>query len=118
MTNPETGHRKGLLAEMKAAAYLRLKGYAILETRFKTKYGEVDLIARKEKTLIFAEVKLRRSLDDAAEAIHAANQQRVTQAAQLYLQKHPEYNDFDIRFDALVLARGFALSHIENAWGI
>ena len=118
MTKDKTGHEMGMLAEVKAAAYLRLKGYRILETRFKTKHGEVDLIACKGKVLVFAEVKLRSSTDAAAEAIHAKNQARVTKAAELYLQKHREYNDYDIRFDALMMSRGFALEHLENAWGI
>lgn len=113
----QTGHKKGLLAEMKAGLYLRMKGYRILDTRFKTSAGEIDIVAQKGDTLVFVEVKLRRTEDAAAEAIHARNQERVMNAALLYLQKHPEYNGKDMRFDALIMGRGSPFRHIENAWG-
>lgn len=113
----ETGHARGLLAEMRAQMHLRLRGYSILATRYKTPSGEIDIVARKGDTVVFFEVKMRKTADAAAEAIHAKNQSRVANAALLYLQKHPEYNGMDLRFDALIMGRTGALEHIENAWG-
>jgi putative endonuclease len=112
-----TGHQKGLWAELRAAVYLRLKGYKILDMRFKTPVGEIDIVARRGNMLVFVEVKLRATESEGAEAIHARNQSRVTRAAELYLQKHPSYNDMDMRFDALIITKGRAFTHIENAWG-
>jgi putative endonuclease len=112
-----TGHERGLLAEVRAQLHLRLRGYRILATRFKTPSGEIDIVAQKAGVIVFIEVKQRKTADAAAEAIHTKNQARVTNAALLYLQKHPEYNGMDLRFDALIMGRGGILEHIENAWG-
>lgn len=111
-----TGHRKGLLAEWRAAAYLRLRGYKILAKRYKTRGGEIDLVALRGTMLVFAEVKQRADFATGAEAIHARNQSRVRQAAELYLQAHPQYADCDMRFDALIITPGRLVTHIEAAW--
>jgi putative endonuclease len=111
-----TGHKKGLQAEALAKLYLQLKGYGVLEERFKTPMGEIDLIVKKGGVVAFVEVKLRKTEDAAAEAIHAKNQSRVRNAAELYLQKHPEYNECELRFDALVMAHGAWPQHILSAW--
>src|ERR1700724_792932 len=60
--------RTGLSAESRAAAYLMAKGYRILAKRFRTPYGEIDLVARRRNLVAFIEVKARASLDDAAYA--------------------------------------------------
>lgn len=111
-----TGYRKGLRAEALAAWFLRLKGYRILAMRYKTRMGEVDIIARRGQQLIFAEVKWRSSQADGAQAIHPENIRRVRQAAELYLQKHPRYTGLDIRFDALVLSPRRWPLHIKDAF--
>src|ERR1035437_74939 len=111
-----TGYQKGLLAEFKAKSYLRFKGYYILEERFRTSVGEIDLIVKKDNMVVFVEVKLRKTLEAAAEAIHAKNQSRVRRAAELYLQKHPEYTGCELRFDALVMAPGAWPQHIPDAF--
>ncbi len=111
-----TGYRKGLRAESLAAWFLRLKGYGILEMRYKTRVGEIDIIARRGRQLVFAEVKWRPSQTGGMEAIHPENIRRVRQAAELYLQKHPRYTGLDIRFDALVLSPRRWPLHIKDAF--
>lgn len=111
-----TGHRKGLRAESFAVLYLRCKGYRILARRFKTHLGEIDIVARRGRTVAFVEVKLRRTHGGAAEAVHSRNQARVRQAAALYLQRHREYAELETRFDALVMAPGRLPQHIVNAF--
>lgn len=112
----QTGYRKGIWAEWRAAAYLRLRGYKLRARRYKTPLGEIDLVVERARTLVFVEVKLRATLDGAAEAIDGRNQRRVRAAAELYLQEHPQYNDHDMRFDALILTPGRAIAHLEAAW--
>ncbi len=109
-------YQKGLQAEMIGKFYLRLKGYRIVGERFKTPVGEIDLIAKRGRVLVFVEVKSRRNLHDAAEAVHRQNQQRVKRAAELYLQRHMEYTGYALRFDALLLAPRVWPRHISNAW--
>lgn len=96
--------RTGLSAESRAAAYLMAKGYRILAKRFRTPYGEIDLVVRKRNLIAFVEVKARASLDDAAWAVTPRQQQRIVNAAQAWLMAHPEHAEFDMRFDAMLIA--------------
>jgi putative endonuclease len=96
--------RTGLSAEARAAAFLMAKGYRILAKRFRTRYGEIDIVARRRNLLAFVEVKARATLDDAAYAVTARQQARIIEAAQAWLIDHPEQADFELRFDAMLIA--------------
>jgi putative endonuclease len=100
--------RTGLSAEARAAAWLMAKGYRILAQRFRTPYGEIDIVARRRNLLAFIEVKARASLDEAAYAVTPRQQARIINAAQAWLQvwliAHPEHADFELRFDAMLIA--------------
>src|SRR6266851_7678975 len=96
--------RTGLSAESRAAALLMAKGYRILAKRFRTPYGEIDLVARKRNLVAFIEVKARASLDEAAYAVTPRQQQRIIAAAQAWLMSHPEHAEFELRFDAMLIA--------------
>jgi putative endonuclease len=96
--------RTGLSAESRAAAFLMAKGYRILAKRFRTPHGEIDIVARRRNLIVFLEVKARASLDDAAYAVTPRQQQRIIDAAQGWLMAHPEHADFELRFDAMLIA--------------
>ncbi|HKH03242.1 MAG TPA: YraN family protein [Bradyrhizobium sp.] len=96
--------RTGLSAESRAAAFLIAKGYRILAKRFRTPYGEIDIVARRRNLVAFIEVKARAKLDDAAYAVTTRQQARIIEAAQAWLMAHPEHSDFDLRFDAVLIA--------------
>ena len=96
--------RTGLSAETRAAAYLMAKGYRILARRYRTPYGEIDLVARRRNLVAFIEVKARASLDDAAYAVTPRQQGRIIEAAQAWLMAHPEHAEFELRFDAMLIA--------------
>jgi putative endonuclease len=96
--------RTGLSAESRAAALLMAKGYRILAKRFRTPHGEIDLIARRRNLVAFVEVKARATLDEAAFAVTPRQQQRIIDAAQAWLVAHPEHADFELRFDASLIA--------------
>src|SRR3984893_17581351 len=100
--------RTGLSAEARAAAYLMAKGYRILAKRFRTPYGEIDIVARRGNLLAFIEVKARPSLHEAPYAVTARQQARIINATQAWLQvwliAHPEHADFELRFDAMLIA--------------
>ena len=96
--------RMGLSAETRAAAFLMAKGYRILAKRFRTPYGEIDIVARKRNLIAFIEVKARANLDDAAYAVTQRQQQRIIDAAQGWLMAHPEHAEFELRFDAILIA--------------
>lgn len=111
-----TRYQRGHRAEQLAQAYLLLKGYRPIARRYKTPVGEIDLICRRGRTVIFVEVKGRTRHADAAHAIHAENQSRVVRAAQWWLAKHPAYADFQLRFDACLMAWYRWPHHIPNAF--
>jgi putative endonuclease len=94
----------GLSAQARAAAYSLAKGYRILAKRFRTPYGEIDIVARRRNLLAFIEVKARASLDEAAYAVTPRQQARIIAAAQAWLMAHPEHAEYDLRFDAMLIA--------------
>ena len=108
--------RTGLSAEARAAAYLLAKGYRILAKRFRTPYGEIDIVARRRNLLAFIEVKARASLDEAAYAVTPRQQQRIVDAAQAWLMAHPEHADFELRFDAMLIAPRHLPRHLLAAF--
>jgi putative endonuclease len=96
--------RTGISAESRAAAWLMAKGYRILAKRFRTPHGEIDIVARRRNLVAFIEVKARGRLDDAAYAVTPRQQARIIAAAQVWLVAHPEHAEFDLRFDAMLIA--------------
>ena len=72
--------RTGVSAEGRAAVFLMAKGYRILARRYRTSYGEIDIVARRRNLLAFIEVKARASLDEAAYAVTPRNQRRIIDA--------------------------------------
>ena len=107
---------RGLGAEGRARLWLRLKGYAILARRYRTPLGEIDIIARKGRVLCFIEVKARASLDLARAAIGPAQQQRILRAAAFWIGRNRRYAEFDMRFDAVLVAPGRWPRHIAGAF--
>ena len=110
----------GKLAEFLARLWLRCHGYRILAANYRTgrgtHAGEIDIIALRRNTIIFVEVKKRSGLDKAAYAIRPAQQQRIIRGAEAFLQKHPAYQNCDIRFDAVLVSFPLWIRHIKNAW--
>jgi putative endonuclease len=96
--------RAGLGAEWAAILYLRLKGYRVLARRYSVKGGEIDIVARRGDTLVFVEVKLRATLDDARTAIGADKRRRVSRAARAYLAGNTAAAGLNQRADAIYLA--------------
>lgn len=115
-----TKGNQGKFAEFMALQYMRLKGYALVSCNYitgrGTGAGEVDLIIKNQNTLVFAEVKKRQNITDAAYAIQPKQQQRIRKGAEAFLAHHPEYRHFDIRFDAILIELPFKIKHIENAF--
>jgi putative endonuclease len=94
----------GLSAESRAAAFLMAKGYRILTRRFRSPYGEIDLVAKRRNLIAFVEVKARATLDEAGYAVTPRQQARIINAAQAWLAAHPEHAEFELRFDAVLIA--------------
>jgi len=108
--------RFGLMAEGVASLMLRLKGYRILARRFRTPLGEIDLVARRGRTVAFLEVKARADFATAAEAVTIYQQRRIINAAQLFLAQHPGLGDLDCRFDLVAVMPWRLPCHMPDAW--
>ncbi len=110
-------YRRGILGEYGAIAYLTLRGWRLVERRFKCNAGEIDLIARKGRQLAIVEVKTRGD-ERAEEVLSPQQRRRISRAAAIYLAKHPEFASFFVRFDVIVVLPWQRLRHIPNAWEV
>ncbi len=116
MNNRIIGNKGELLAKELLVA----KGYEILDRNFNCPYGEADIIARTDDTVIFAEVKFRRSTKFGypREAVTIRKQDKLRLTAEYYLQEKNLIN-VDIRFDVIeILQTGNKITteHLENAF--
>ena len=105
----------GSAAERAAASFLRERGYHVLERNFRCRGGEIDIVALDGSTLVFVEVKLRRTLARGApiEAVTALKQTRVRRAAQTYLAFSGRVFE-RIRFDVISVLRTSARTEITH----
>lgn len=111
-----SAERRGRRAETLAAWVLQLKGYRILARRWRVAAGEIDLIARRGRLIIFVEVKQRPSLAVAAEAVTLAGRRRIARAASAWLAAHPAAAALDLRFDVIICVPGRMPHHIRHAF--
>jgi putative endonuclease len=112
----QAAHAHGHRAESIAVWYLRLKGYRLLARRFKSTLGEIDLILRKRKTLIFVEVKARRTIDDSLAAVTPQQSRRISQAASLFTARYDMSGIDEQRFDIVAVPSYLWPTHIQNAF--
>ena len=111
---------RGECGERLAADFLKRLGYEIAERNFRTRFGEIDLIARKGKFTVFVEVKLRANtrFGTPAEAVTRAKQERLILAAEEWLAAHKEavYARFDVIEVMLPKDGEMKINHLENAF--
>lgn len=111
----EKAERQGREGEARAALWLQLKGWRILARRRKTPLGEIDLVAKRGRTIAFVEVKWRRSADELDHAIDEYRLRRVAAAVEAVAHDYAR-NGEDIRIDVILLAPSGLPRHIVNAW--
>jgi putative endonuclease len=106
----------GIFAEYLAMTLLWLKGYKILARRYKSHVGEIDLIARKNATLVFIEVKARRELDPRFLLVGPRQIDRLKRASMNYLARHGSLAGYSTRFDMVVVTHFIYVRHVKNAF--
>lgn len=113
----------GAWGEALAAEYLQKKRFRILSTGYRSRFGEIDLIAANKKFLVFAEVKLRKSdrFASAFEFVDRRKQERLRTTAAIYLSEFP--TQLQPRFDVIeiyapegTLTKSPVINHIEDAF--
>ena len=113
--NRHAAERRGRSAESLACFWLRLKGWRILARRARVPGGEVDVIARRGRTIAFVEVKARSTDDAAAFALDAYRLRRVVVAAERLAPRYMREGD-DVRIDAMFIVPGRWPRHLPNIW--
>jgi len=104
----------GILAETVATIFLRLKFYKILYRRHRNHFGEIDIIAKKGRCIIFVEVKARKSKVTIEEMLTNAQIARIFSCAEFFIAKNPQFQQLDWRFDFIEVNRFLALKHHRN----
>ena len=108
----ERGGRRG---ERIAAWWLQLRGWSILGRRVRTPVGEVDLVARRGRTVAFVEVKARATREEADFALDDFRLRRVAAAAEALAHRYARPGD-DIRIDAMFIVPRRLPRHVANVW--
>jgi len=108
--------KRGHGIERRAAWWLRLKLYRVIAINWRSRAGEVDLIAKRGDTLAFIEVKQRNDTDAATLSLRPQQQQRLARAAALFCAQRPEYAACTIRFDLIAFGRFGSPIHMKDAW--
>jgi putative endonuclease len=109
--------RRGHLAETAATWLLRCKGYRIVARRVRTPMGEIDIIARRGRTVAFVEVKERPRSEVALEAVSPRQARRLVGAARYWLAAQPSASGDDWRFDIVAVTPYLLPRHLPNAFG-
>ena len=115
MPGPTTTER-GQDGESRALRFLRARGYRIVETNFRCRMGEIDIVARHGRTLVFVEVRTRSSarFGRASETVTRAKQRTIARVAQYYMNvRQPRFDE--CRFDVIDITAG-DLQLLEDAF--
>ena len=113
----------GPWGEGQAADYLRRKGYTLVAANYRCRFGEIDLIVRNRRYLVFVEVKLRKSAGfaQAREFVDFRKQQRIRATASMYLSRYP--TSLQPRFDVIEIyapqgmeTKKLTINHLEDAF--
>lgn len=108
--------RRGRLSEYVAALFLLLKGYRIVALRFRSRAGEIDIIARKGTIAVFVEVKARRLERSAVDAVSFHTQKRIHAASDVWLSRQPDFSSLSCRYDIVAVMPWRLPRHFEDAF--
>jgi putative endonuclease len=107
--------RFGRFGEVICAWQLRLSGYRVIARDVRTSVGELDLVARRGRTIAFIEVKARTG-DNAVEALMPRQRRRIIRAAEMFLADRPALAALDARFDVMIVGRSLLPKHFPAAF--
>ena len=114
----QKAERFGKRGELFARIFLRLKFYKIMNKNYKTPFGEIDIIAKRGRAVVFVEVKARKNQNKLEEALLAVNKRRISKAANYFIAQNPFLTNNDLRFDVIFLAPKSFPYHIISAFNV
>lgn len=100
-------------AEAKAAKLLERAGFEIIAQRYKTKYGEIDIIARCDDLILIVEVKARATIEQAMDAVSRTAMRRIENASDIWLAEQADYHLLSLRYDLIAVLPEGEPHHIE-----
>ncbi len=112
----------GRVAEDLALRYLQRQQLTLLARNFRSRFGEIDLIMRENHTIIFVEVRARKTsaFMHPLESVNYAKRDKIRKTSQIFMQKNTTLDRFDLRFDVIALtgstARGMKIEWIKAAF--
>lgn len=111
----------GLIGEKLAANYIKNNDYHILDQNYRTKIGELDIIAKKDNIIIFIEVKTRTSnaFGRPGEAVNLKKQKKIHRLSQQYIIYKKLKKDYLYRFDVIevkIIRKKYKIEHIKDAF--
>jgi putative endonuclease len=114
----KAAEQAGRRAETLVALYLQLTGHRILARRYRCASGEIDLIARRGRTIVFVEVKQRRRAEHAIEPVTARSEERILRSGETWLNRHPRYieDGFGIRYDLITVIGTLRILHQRDVF--
>ncbi len=109
---------RGACAEQRCAEALERAGYAVRERNWRTREGELDIVAQREDVLCFVEVRMRSTVawGDPSQTVTREKQRRVVRAALRYLQRRPAGRRM-VRFDVMTVVGRGPDAHVEHLPG-
>lgn len=108
--------RRGRFAEFLCRWHLRLRGWHIVASHWRCPAGEIDILARRAGVLAIVEVKSRRNMNTAAEAILPRQRRRIARAASAFLMTRPDLAALTLRFDVMLVAPLRPPRHLASMW--
>lgn len=108
-----TSYKHGIFAEDLVREFLIMEGGEILATRYKTPYGEIDIISKHGNTIIFSEVKKRTSIEKALLSLSCRQIKRIIHASQIFIQES-DFADMDLRFDFFAVSQIGEIERVVN----
>lgn len=109
-----SSYLKGVKSEDLVAQHFESVGFSLIKKRYKTKYGEIDLILRKNQSILFVEVKSRNKNVSLDNVITQKQLMRNYSAAEFFLSENYQYQDYECQFDLVIVMRNKIFQHIKN----
>ena len=117
MLKKQKSYLFGILAEYYVIFVLFFKGYQLIERRYKTKLGEIDLIMKNGDYLVAIEVKARSNKNfHAGEVVNQKQFYRISNSLKIFLNKNKAYYNLNIRIDTILVYKNLKIEHIKNIW--
>ena len=114
-TTVKVSYHAGQAAEFQVARYYERDGWHVLQHRFKSAAGEIDLVLCRDDTVLFVEVKRARTHDIAASRISLQQIARINQSVEIFVSEHLSGQNFEMRMDAALVDQKGEIQIIPNA---